>query len=125
MISFKLACSEDIKHRYSHLYREDSLYYFIVKKDEIAGLYGIIDRKNSHAEVFMTIFEKYRFKIINKATLDLIINTPFKLGFTQVWSWTRLASWRRLLQRLKDIESAASPSWDAEDITKSWFKKGI
>lgn len=125
MTTFERACSDEIKHTYPSLFREDALYFFIVKSDEIAGLYGIIDRKNGHSEVFMTIFEKYRFKIINKSTLDLIINTPFKLGFTQVWSWTRLPSWRRLLQRLKNVESAFPPSWDAEDTTKNWFRKGI
>lgn len=124
MTTFEPACSEEIKYTYPSLFREDALYFYIVKNSEIAGLYSIIDREVGNAEVFMTIFEKYRFKIINKSTLDMIINTPFELGFTQVWSWTRLASWIRLLQRLENIESIAPPFWDAEDTTKIWFRKG-
>lgn len=116
--------AETVQKHFPTLWREDTFYFSIVKNNEIAGLYGIIDRNSGHAEVFMTIVKKYRFKVINKNVLDRIINTPFDLGFTQVWSWTRLASWMRLLPRLKDVESAPPPFWDEKDTTKNWFMKG-
>ena len=121
--SFQPASSQEIKRTYPYLFREDTLYFYIVKNDNIAGIYGIIDRKIGCAEVFLTVFEQYRFKVINKSTIDLIVNTPFNFGFTQVWSWTRHRSWIKVLQRLKDIDQIAPPSWDLKDATKNWFKR--
>lgn len=116
---------ELIKTHVPKLFREDAQYFSIVKDGKNTGIYGIIDRDFGNAEVFMTIFKEYRFKILNKKTLDLVINTPFDFGYNQVWSWTRLASWVRLLQRIKNVELTAPPLWDLADDTKIWFRKGM
>jgi hypothetical protein len=125
MITFKAIDLQEIKEDFPHLFRTDTRYFFIMKDAEKAGIYGIIDRGYSRAETLMTVFEGYRYKIINKATIDFMMNHPFSLGFHEVWTWTRLQSWIKLLKRFESCgvePQLLPPSWD-NDLTKIWFRQ--
>ena len=127
MTQFIAIDPQEIKERFPKLYREDAQYYSILKGGEKAGAYGIIDRGYSIAETFMTVFEGYKYKVINKNSIFYMMNQPFFLGFKEVWTWTRWQSWIKLLQRFENegVEpQLLPPSWD-DDFTKIWFRKRI
>lgn len=122
---FKEIKSQEIKDGFPKLYREDTRYYSILKGGEKAGIYGIIDRENSISETFMTVFEGYKYKVINRDTIFYMMNQPFFLGFKNVWTWTRWQSWIKLLRKFENegVElQLLPPSWD-DDFTKIWFRK--
>lgn len=124
--TFKEIDGQEVKETHPKLFREDILYYSILKDGEKAGFYGIIDRGNSIAETFITVFEDYKYKIINKNSIFYMMNRPFFLGFKDTWTWTRWKSWVKLLKRF-EIEGVelqlTPPSWDKNDNTKIWFRK--
>lgn len=127
MTQFKAIDPQEIKEGFPKLYREDTQYYSILKNGETSGIYGIIDRGNSIAETFMTVFEGYKYLVINKNSLFYMMSQPFSLGFKDIWTWTRWQSWIKLLQRFENEgvnPQLMPPSWD-DDFTKIWFRKRI
>lgn len=124
-IHFKAIDPQEIKERFSDYFWEKTTYFLIQSDGEEAALYGIIHRGNKTGDAFLTVFERHRYKLLNKKTLNDLFNHPFSLGFTEVWTWTRLQSWIKLLKRIEGVEfRLIPPSWD-NDFTKIWFRKRI
>lgn len=124
-ICFKSVDPQEIKESFPDYFWENAIYFMIQNDGEDAGLYGIIPRGNKTGDAFLTVFESYSYKLINKKTLNELFNHPFSLGFTEVWTWTRLQSWIKLLKRIEGVEfQLIPPSWD-NDFTKIWFRKRI
>ncbi len=95
------------------------------------GLYGLIDRgvdpeTGDHlGEGFLTVFPKFRFRVLNKTFFKALFDHAFTTGFQKVYTWTRWKSWATVLQRFASLgitHLESPPPWDT-DPTKSWFVK--
>jgi hypothetical protein len=125
MICFKPIERQEIQHTFPHLYRQDAQYEVLLKKGERAGLYGMIDRGRQRAEVFVTVFDGYKYKVLQKSSLFYMIHRPLFIGFNEVWTWTRWQSWIKLLRKFEKegVEPQLLPPFWDNDITKIWFRK--
>lgn len=117
-----------IEEHYPHLLENNTRYFAIAKNRNFVGIYAIINRKNNICEVFLTIFEEFRFKVFNRDFFKLIFNYPFKFGYKEIWSSTTWDSWKKIFKRFKseDIEyDVKTPQWELEDRKRMWFKKRV
>lgn len=128
---FISAAPKDIQRLYPKLFVEGALYFYLMKNDAPSALYGIMDRGNGKAELFMTLFKKDRFcmfsknqLILNRKAIKEMIKKPFLLGFNEVWTWTRFQSWKRILKHFQNdgVVCGVFPEWD-DDQSKMWFKR--
>ena len=118
-------------------YAREEIQCFLVVKDapnscsEPVGLYGLIDRGldpltgESLGEGFLTIFPAFQFRVLNKRFFKALFDHALSYGFAKVYTWTRLKSWQKLLQRFEGwgIERLENPPrWDNEE-GKVWFVK--
>ena len=123
MVVFKELIYNDVETRFPELVFFNTQYFIIERDGEEGGLYAITDCDLGRAEVFLTVFPKFRFKIINKSTINFMMNKPFSYGFTEVWTWTTWKSWIKLMERLDGVERQEhGPSW-SQDTNKTWFKR--
>jgi len=115
--------SLETKQSFPDFWDENGKFFIIERDGEEAGLYAITDCDLGRAEVFLTVFPKFRFNIINKSTINFMMNKPFSYGFTEVWTWTTWKSWIKLMERLDGVERQEhGPSW-SQDTNKTWFKR--
>ncbi|RZI46638.1 hypothetical protein [Candidatus Finniella inopinata] len=140
-ITFQNLSPEDVCTNHPRYYRTD-ITCFLILKDQIsaraspAGLYGLIDRgidpvtNVREAEAFLTIFPAFRHQILGKGFFLGLFDHAFKSGFEKVYTWTRLTSWQKLLDRFEPLSIhrlETPPAWslDSSDIdpTKVWFLK--
>jgi hypothetical protein len=128
---FQRLTGEETHTLYPAYYRRDITCFSIIKERTCVGLYGLIDRgvdpKTGErlGEGFLTVFPKFRFQILNKTFLQSLFDHAFTSGFQKVYTWTRLPSWQKVLQRFErgGIHLLkTSPPWDS-DPTKMWFVK--
>jgi hypothetical protein len=108
----------------NQLFHQDACYFDIIKDGCKSGIYGIINRNSNRAEVFIYIFKEYRYKIIGKNIIKEMMYCPFNYGFKEVWTWTLLKSWVKLLKHFEHegVKESNSPDWDSDE-KKIWFKK--
>ena len=141
-IRFAPLTREETLQQYPSYFREDITCFLILKESlslgheasrdwDPVGLYGLIDRgvdpKTGErlGEGFLTVFPKFRFQILNKTFLQSLFDHAFTSGFQTVYTWTRLPSWQKVLQRFEREGIhllKTSPPWDS-DQTKIWFVK--
>ena len=128
---FQRLTGEETHTLYPAYYRRDITCFSIIKESACVGLYGLIDRGvhpdtgNRLGEGFLTVFPKFRFQILNKTFLHSLFDHAFTSGFQTVYTWTRLPSWQKVLQRFEREGIhllKTSPPWDS-DPTKIWFVK--
>ena len=126
---------EETLKDYPGYFREDITCFLILKENQLVdlpvGLYGLIDRGvdpetgDRLGEGFLTVFPKFRFRVLNKTFFKALFDHAITTGFQKVYTWTRWKSWATVLQRfaslgIKHLESP--PPWDS-DQTKVWFVK--
>ena len=130
---------EETLKDYPGYFREDITCFLILKENQLVdqpvglpvGLYGLIDRGidpetgDRLGVGFLTVFTKFRFRVLNKTFLQSLFDHAFTTGFQKVYTWTRWKSWATVLQRfaslgIKHLQSP--PPWDS-DQTKVWFVK--
>ena len=150
-ITFQKLSPESVRKNYLPYYRDD-ITCFLILKDQTpagadpAGLYGLIDRgmdpltKERQAEAFLTIFPDFRHRVLGKGFFLSLVDHAFASGFEKVYTWTRLTSWKKLLDRFEPLgihRLETPPSWSLnpqgldpksldssdDDPTKVWFMK--
>ena len=143
---FEELTAEEIQNLYPSYSRRDITCFSIVKDGFCVGLYGLIDRgfdKNTGrhmGEGFLTIFPDFRCRILGKGFFLALFDHAFTSGFDKVYTWTRLTSWKKLLERFEPLgihRLETPPSWSLDpqsldpqsldssdrDSTKVWFMK--
>ena len=128
---FEELTAEETRNLYPTYSRRDITCFSIIKDGYCVGLYGLIDRgfdKNTGRHIgegFLNIFPDFRFQILNKTFLQSLFDHALATGFQKVYTWTRLPSWQKVLQRFERWNIhllETSPPWDS-DQTKMWFVK--
>ena len=150
-IIFQKLSPEEVRNNYSRYYGPNITCFLILKDSPLedpvgVGLYGLIDRgldpltKGRQAEAFLTIFPDFRFRVLGKSFFLGLFDHAFASGFDRVYTWTRLTSWQKLLNRFEPLgihRLETPPSWslDSSDLnpqgldssdddpTKVWFMK--
>jgi hypothetical protein len=140
-ITFQKLSPESVRKNYLPYYRDD-ITCFLILKDQIpagaapAGLYGLIDRgidpvtRVRQAEAFLTIFPAFRYRVLGKGFFLSLFDHALKSGFDAVYTWTRLSSWQKLLDRFEPLgihRLDVPPSWSLDSLDpapmKVWFAK--
>jgi hypothetical protein len=135
-IRFQKLSPAEITKNHPSYYREDIVCFLILKGGTPAGLYGLIDRgvepvtKARQAEAFLTIFPAFRHRILGKSFFLNLFDHAFSSGFQKIYTWTRLTSWQKLLDRFEPLgiqRLDVPPPWDSDPRdagrTKVWFAK--
>ncbi len=140
-IQFQRMNPDYIRQNHPRYYREDITCFLILKDSPLegpvdVGLYGLINRgidpltQTRQAEAFLTIFPAFRYQVLGKGFFLGLFDHAFKSGFDKVYTWTRLTSWQKLLDRFEPLgihRLQTPPSWslDSSDCnpTKVWFSK--
>jgi len=130
-----LSPQQTLKH-YPQYSRRDITCFSIIKDGYCVGLYGLIDRgfdKNTGRHIgegFLTIFPDFRYRILGKGFFLALFDHAFSSGFEVVYTWTRLTSWKKLLERFEPLgihQLDTPPPWDLDppdaDPKKVWFVK--
>lgn len=99
--------------------------FSLIRNNEEVGLMCISDRGKEIAEISLSIFKNYRYKVLSKNIFLKIINFPFNLGYKKVIAYTKIKSFARLLERfsfygVKLLENGLEEDSDKEKI---WFSK--
>ena len=128
---FEELTAEETRNLYPSYSRRDITCFSIIKDGFCVGLYGLIDRgfdKNTGRHIgegFLTIFPDFRYRILGKGFFLALFDHAFSSGFEIVYTWTRLTSWKKLLERFEPLgihQLETPPSWDS-DPSKVWFVK--
>ena len=141
-LCFQQLTPEETLQQYPSYFRQDITCFLILKERlslgqeestdwDPVGLYGLIDRGldsktgSRLGEGFLTVFPKFRFRVLNKTFLQSLFDHAFTSGFQTVYTWTHLPSWQKVLRRFEHGGIhllKTSPPWDS-DPTKMWFVK--
>ena len=128
---FEDLTAEETRNLYPSYSRRDITCFSIIKDGFCVGLYGLIDRGidpntgGRLGEGFLTVFPAFRFQILNKTFLQSLFDHALATGFQKVYTWTRLSSWKKLLERFEPLgihQLDIPPPWDS-DPSKVWFVK--
>ena len=128
---FEDLTAEETRNLYPSYSRRDITCFSIIKDGYCVGLYGLIDRGFDKStgrhigEGFLNIFPDFRFQILNKTFLQSLFDHALSTGFQKVYTWTRLSSWKKLLERFEPLgihQLDIPPPWDS-DPSKVWFVK--
>lgn len=126
MIKIIEISKENMQFKYKNFLsqRDYPINFFCIEKNNIeSGLIALEDIGDKSAEISLTIFKEYRYKILFKNSLSYIINFPFSLGYDRVITWTKLKSWVKLLSSFSDEGVKKLDVKLDEDIDKIWFEK--
>jgi len=130
-LSFEELTAEETRNLYPSYCRRDITCSSIIKDGGCVGLYGLIDlgidpkTGGRLGEGFLTVFPNFRFQILNKTFLQSLFDHALATGFQKVYTWTRLTSWKKLLERFEPLgihQLDIPPLWDS-DPSKVWFVK--
>lgn len=125
MIQFTEIPKSTIYAIHNNHYRDDAYYFQINKNGKQLCIYGVLDRENGIAEAFW-ILNSFDKKVLSKNFFKSLFNHSFKLGYKEIYTWTRCPKLINVFSHFKKfgIENIDHPSWDIDE-TKTWFMKRL
>ena len=114
--------SDDVQRAFPSFYHKDSQFFMVTYQDHEVGICGIKTIDPKTCEISLCIFEDYRFKLLYKTGLKLLLNFPFSLGFVRMLISTQEKSIITLLRQCQSL-GVEFIGYDKDNYQKVWFKK--
>ena len=125
-LQFKELSAEECDNRFIRVQepKYPVRYFSLVREETEVGMLGLEKITEDIAELSLTIFKPYRYKVLSYRSLREIFTFPFSLGFQKVIGWTRRKSWIRLLKKFKACGIRPMDKVPAHDTEegKFWYE---
>lgn len=95
--------TQEIKQYFPAFYNDTAHLYSLNENNEDVGVYGVKKLSNNICEIFLCIFQDFRFKIPYRETLKLVLSFPFTLGFKVILISTKEKSIETLLRQCNKL----------------------
>lgn len=127
MITFKYLSPDIVERDFDDYHHPDARYWSLMKNDQRVGLFGMIDRGEKRAEIFLYVFEEFHHRVLSKSLIRKMLEMPFLLGFTELLTFTTWESWCNLLKRFEREglhRISVRPPW-CDSSENVWFRKKV
>ena len=111
----------DVQRVFPSFYHKDSQFFIIAYQNHEVGIYGIKTIDPKVCEISLCIFEDYRYKLLYKTGLKLLLNFPFTLDFVRIIMSTVEKSIITLLRQCQSL-GVEFVGYDKDNPKKVWFK---
>lgn len=111
----------DVQRVFPSFYHANSQFFMIACETCEVGIYGIKTIDPKVCEISLCIFEDYRYKLLYKTGLKLLLNFPFTLNFVRIMISTVEKSIITLLRQCQSL-GVEFVGYDKDNPKKVWFK---